>query len=64
MQEIIFASENYSELDRYFTNINSARVFLVCGKSLGSLKLGKYFDELENRTGIGIVRFSDFSPNP
>lgn len=64
MQEIMFASENYSELDRYFTNINAARVFLVCGKSLGSLKLGKYFDEMENRTGIGIVRFSDFSPNP
>ena len=64
MQNILYASENYSELDAYFAGTQAKKILLVCDNSIGFLKLNEYFESLENRIGIKVVRFSDFEPNP
>ena len=63
-QEIIIASEGYSELDEYFCNNKISKVLLVCGASSGSLRIGRYFENLEERMGVKVIKFSDFTPNP
>lgn len=63
-QVILRASADYRELDQYFRQIGAKRLFLVCGSSIRKLRLGAYFDTLEARTGIRVIRFSDFRPNP
>ena len=55
---------NYREADEYFLEKGVRKLFLVCGSSLRKLRLGGYFDALEARTGIQVVRFSGFRPNP
>lgn len=64
MQTIIIASEDYAELDEYFLRHRIRKIFLICGNSIKFLHIGKYFEDLENRKGIKVVRFSDFHPNP
>ncbi len=64
MQNYITASENYSELDDYFKGTGAKKILLVCGSSIRFLKLNEYFETLEKRTGIKVVKFSDFKPNP
>lgn len=63
-QDIIRADGHYSALDSYLNRIGAKRVFLVCGRSIGSLKINDYFDTLPQRLGVAVVRFSDFQPNP
>lgn len=62
MQQIIEAGNHYKQLDDYLLENKIEKIFLVCGKSIGRLEIGKYFDELGKR--IKVVRFSDFKPNP
>lgn len=57
-------SKNYQELDEYLQEIRAKNLFLVCGKSIEKMPIGDYFNTLETRTGIRVVRFSDFRPNP
>lgn len=64
MQNILTASENYTELDKYFRSSGAGTILLVCDGSIGFLKLNEYFDTLENRLGIKVIRFSGFEPNP
>ena len=64
MQNYITASENYSELDDYFKKSNAKKILLVCGGSIRFLKLNDYFETLEKRTGIRVIKFNDFKPNP
>lgn len=64
MQNVLIASDSYTELDEYFTAVEATTVLLVCGSSIGYLKLNDYFGSLEKRKGIKVVRFSDFQPNP
>ena len=62
MQRIV---DNSTEaLDAYFRDTGANRIFLVGGRSMDKLAIGKYFSELRERTGIEVVRFSDFKPNP
>lgn len=63
-QRIITSKENYRGLSEYLHENQVKRIFLVCGKSIQSLEIGKYFDNLEQNTGIEVVRFMKFSPNP
>jgi alcohol dehydrogenase class IV len=56
--------EDYRELDRYFLDSGANNIFLVCGKSIKRLPVGRYFAELEARMGLRLVRFSAFRPNP
>lgn len=64
MQKLMCAGENLAELDEYFAASGKSCVLLVCGRSFGKLHLREYFDTLENRLGVRVVRFSDFQPNP
>ena len=63
-QKTLEASEDYVELDRYFAESGTKCILLVCGSSLRLLRISKYFDTLTERTGIRLVRFSNFNPNP
>ena len=62
MQKIIEMSEQ--ALDKYFGEVGAKKILLVGGKSLDALAVGDYFNNLASRTGIEVVRFSDFKPNP
>ena len=64
MQNILTATENYTELDEYFKSTGVKKLLLVCDSSIGFLKLNNYFNTLEDRLGIRVIRFSDFEPNP
>lgn len=64
MQTILKASENYGEFDKYIDKNRIRSLFLVCGGSLKYLKINEYMNGLTDRTGIDVVRFSDFLPNP
>ena len=63
-QKILISSENYAELDIYFKENGIKSIMLVCGKSISSLRINQYFEALEIREGIRVVRFMDFQPNP
>lgn len=63
-QRRIRPSRDYRELDGWLRETGAERLFLVCGSSLGKWRLGGYFDTLEERLGIQVVRFSGFRPNP
>ena len=63
-QKLLLADNNYKELDDYLYEITAKRILLVCGKSIELLEIGKYFNSLESRTGIKIIKFFEFFPNP
>ena len=64
MQTILTATENYAELDGFLKSSGAKKILLVCDNSIGFLKLNDYFNTLENRLNIKVIRFSDFEPNP
>ena len=63
-QKILVSDENYAELDVYFEENGVRSVLLVCGKSISFLRIEQYFETLEERKGIKVIRFMDFQPNP
>ena len=63
-QNILKASDGYKELDDYFVENQVKKVLLVCDMSISFLKLNHYFETLEERIGVKVIRFSDFNPNP
>lgn len=63
-QEIIYASENYMQLDKYLVVKHIKKLLLVCGSSIKKLRINDYFEKLENRKEIRVVRFDKFKPNP
>ena len=63
MKQLILTAENhYAQLEQYLQKANG--LFLVCGSSIGSLKIGAYLEELPRCLGIPVIKFSDFHPNP
>lgn len=63
-QKILTASEDYRELDEWLLDYGIQKFLLVCDSSLQFLKIKLYFDSLTDRTGIQVVSFNDFQPNP
>lgn len=61
-QRIITADGEYKELDHWFRNVKCC--MLVCGNSIKSQKINRYFEEIPTRLNVRIVRFMDFAPNP
>lgn len=53
-----------TSLDEFFAGMEIKHVFLVCGRSIRFLRLNDYFSSLEERLGIRVTRFSDYTPNP
>ena len=64
MQQILTASADYAELDEYFVQSGAKSILLVCDSAFGFLRIKDYFETLEARKGIRVVKFSDFQPNP
>ena len=63
-QRIISAENNYRELDQWFLDNGLEKVLLVCGKSIARQNINPYFETLQDRLGIQVIRFMDFGPNP
>lgn len=63
-QTILYAGEDYTELDAYLKKNGARKIFLVCGGSIQSLRINGYFQKLESGKDIQVVRFSNFQPNP
>ena len=63
-QEFTANPDTYAELDRFFAENGVTVLMLVCGRSMERLRICAYFTQMEARTGIKVVRFSDFHPNP
>lgn len=63
-QTILRVDPPYAALDELLREAGAKTLFLVCDEALRFLRLKDYFDTLETRLGIRVVRFSDFSPNP
>ena len=64
MQFIMNADEAYADLDDYFVRTGAECILLVCGSGFQHLRIKDYFETLEERLGVRIVRFSDYQPNP
>lgn len=64
MKEQLMISADYAAFDAYMQSLGIRRVLCVCGDHVNRLHIGRYFENLEQRTGIAAVRFSGFSPNP
>lgn len=65
MSALILTAENgYAGLDEYICDNHFQRIFLVCGKSIDKLQIGKYFEGMEKRLEVKVVKFSNFTPNP
>lgn len=63
-QTIIKVNRDYTEIDDYISKKNIKSIMLVCDTSIQFLNIRKYFEEIENRKEIKLLRFSDFTPNP
>lgn len=63
-QKILFASEDYNELDNYLKENEVKSLFLVCDNAFDFLKISRYFEMLEERFSIKVIKFDDFQSNP
>lgn len=63
-QKILKANGQYDLLDSWFVENNIKKTMLVCGRSIQRQKINKYFEKVEERLGVKIIRFTGFQPNP
>ncbi len=63
-QYILTPPKCYEKLDDFLKNEGVKKIFLVCGDSVGQVRMAVYFSTLEKRTGIKVVRFRDYTANP
>ena len=64
MQKIIEFKGQINILDDCFKHMKNEKILLVCGNSIEKLQINNYFNSLETRLGVKVVKFKDFSPNP
>lgn len=63
-QVVLDAADDYAYLDEWMKASVHKCLFLVCGASIRKMRIDRYFETLEKRLGIQVVRFSAFQPNP
>ena len=63
-QNVFYVGGDYGEFDEYLRESGAEKILLVCGSSIRYLKINEYFKQLEEKSGIKIVKFSEFEPNP
>lgn len=63
-QNVLTASKDYSELDEYLKSLKCHNLFLVCDSAYKFLKINSYFESVNERLGINLIKFDDFQPNP
>lgn len=64
MQTILSTASDLKDLDGYLDKAGVKKLLLVCDDSIHFLRLDEYFEGLEKRSGIQVIRFSDFESNP
>lgn len=64
MQKIITARDNFKELDAWIRENGCKRLLLVCDGSIAFMEsFNKHLEQIRN-SGVRIVDFQDFQPNP
>lgn len=64
-EQIIYnVSSDYMELEQQFRKASIKSLLLVCDEAFGFLKIAGHLEGLAEKTGIEIVHFNDFTPNP
>lgn len=63
-QRIVNISDNYQLLDDELLRANCKKIMVVCDEAFCYLKISEYIKGLEERTGIKVIFFDDFTPNP
>ena len=63
-QMVLHFKDSYEQLDQYWSDRGIKRILLVCGKSFQKLNINAYFAQLPEHSGIDVVQFSEFTPNP
>lgn len=64
-EQILLKGNNmYEWLEQILTEHNADKILLVCDGSIKFLKLDRYFEILEAKLGMEVIRFQDFVPNP
>ena len=61
---IMTERNDYEEQDLFWKKIKAKKICLVCDSFVPHMPIGHYFHSLEDRTGIAVARFSEFSSNP
>lgn len=63
-QTILTAANNYESFDRWLRDNHIRTLLLVCDDSMQFLKIKDYFETLQSRIGVRVVKFDRFRPNP
>lgn len=63
-QQLINLSNERRQLIQYFQDAGIKKLFLVCGNSVSKLEVYSLLCDILKETGIELVRFSAFTPNP
>lgn len=63
-QRELTADKTYSELTSYIQESQISKAMVVCDGSLRYLRVSEYLAEIERKSGIHLIYFSDFKPNP
>ncbi len=63
-QKLIFADDGYGQFLEYLKSLGAKRALLVHGSSMLKLDVGQVLLNLPELTGLEVVEFTDFAPNP
>lgn len=63
-EQTVFWLENFKPVENCINECGARRIFLVCGRSIDSLEIGKFLPRISQNTAAEFIRFSDFEPNP
>lgn len=61
---VMTEKDGYKDLDSFWKQVKAEKIFLVCDPSIVHIPIGNYFDRIQGRRGLKVVKFDDFSPNP
>ena len=63
-QTLLTPGEQYRPLTRYIQSKLGRNLFLVCGRSFSSTRVGRFLEEWTRQNGVELVQFSDVQANP
>ena len=63
-QRILKPDAQYLEVGLWLEEVGTRRLLLVCDSSIRFLRIHAWLENLQARSGISLITFSDFQPNP
>lgn len=63
-QRILKPDAQYLEVGLWLEEMGTRRLLLVCDSSIRFLRIHAWLENLQARSGVELVSFSDFQPNP